>query len=62
MNIRQALITQSPSLALQRAASELIAQQDALIKEIIVKYFNNSIPPEEFESWLLSKGEALQPI
>ena len=34
MNLRQALIEQSPSLALQRAAADEIARLDAVLKEI----------------------------
>lgn len=34
MNIRDALIQQSPSLALQRAAADEIAKRDALLIEV----------------------------
>lgn len=35
MKLREALILQSPSLALQRAAADEIARQDALIVELL---------------------------
>ena len=34
MHIRQALITQAPSLALQRAEASEIARQDALVHDL----------------------------
>ncbi len=34
MKLREALILQSPSLALQRAAADEIARQDAFIREL----------------------------
>ena len=33
MQVREALLQQSPSLSLQRAASDLISQQDQIIRE-----------------------------
>ncbi len=35
MKLREALIVQSPSLALQRAAADEIARQDKLIKDLL---------------------------
>ena len=35
MKLREALIVQSPSLDLQRAAADEIARQDALIKDLL---------------------------
>ncbi len=35
MKLREALIAQSPSLALQRAAADEVARQDALIAELL---------------------------
>ncbi len=35
MKLREALIVQSPSLALQRAAADEIARQDGLIKDLL---------------------------
>ena len=35
MKLREALINQSPSLALQRAAADEIARQDNLIKDLL---------------------------
>ncbi len=37
MNIREALIQQQPSLALQRSAADEIARLDAVIRELLKK-------------------------
>ena len=37
MNIREALIQQQPSLALQRGAADEIARLDAVIRELLKK-------------------------
>jgi hypothetical protein len=52
MKLREALILQSPSLALQRAAADEIARQDVLIEELLdalhgVMYWNNGKPEWE---------------
>lgn len=44
MQLREALITQSPSLALQRAAADEIARLDALMRRIA--HLNSLVAPD----------------
>lgn len=39
MNLREALITQGPSLELQRAASDEIARLDGIIRDLTGRYY-----------------------